>query len=172
MEVIINHNYENKKELKEIVKTVAEIEKECGCHCTLNLNKLNFVELDPRNIEKTEENLSIEKDKAKESYLKIIKGEKTVNEVRKEYGLSPITNGDSTFIDIKDNLKNKKTIQMVERMNSELNDIRKLIQLLVKIQLVCNFEGALNLKRLELFPVWIREELLDCMYLLHLDKKE
>lgn len=114
MEVIINHDYENKEELKEIIKTVAEIEKEYSCNCTLNLNKLNYIELDPKNIENTEE---------------------------------------------------KQTL-------SELHDIRKLIQLLVKIQLVCNFEGALNLKRLELFPVWIREELLDCMYLLHLDKKE
>lgn len=102
MEVIINHDYESKEELKEIIKTVAEIEKEYSCNCTLNLNKLNYIELDPKDIEKTEENLSIEKDKAKESYLKIMKGEKTVNEVRKEYGLSQIINGDSTFIDIKD----------------------------------------------------------------------
>lgn len=102
MEVIINHDYEKKEELKEIIKTVAEIEKECGCNCTLNLNKLNYIELDPKNIEKIEKDLSVEIDKAKESYLKIMNGEKTVNEVRKEYGLSPITNGDSTFIDIKD----------------------------------------------------------------------
>lgn len=172
MEVTINHDYENKEELKEIIKTVAEIEKEYSCNCTLNLNKLNYVELDPKNIEKSEKDLSIETDKSKESFQKIAQGEKTINEVRELYGLSPITNGDSTLIDIKDNLKNKKTIQMLEQMNSELHDIRKLIQLLAKIQLVCNFEGALNLKRLELFPVWIREELLDCMYLLHLDKKE
>lgn len=51
MKVIINHDYENKEELKEIVKTVAEIEKECGCHCTLNLNKLNYVELSSTNLE-------------------------------------------------------------------------------------------------------------------------
>lgn len=114
MEVIINYDFENKEELKEIIRTVAEIEKECGCNCTLNLNKLNYVELDPTNIRKTEEKQAI----------------------------------------------------------NELHDIRKLIQLLVKIQLVCNFQGALNLRRLELFPIWIREELLDCMYLLHLDKKE
>ncbi|MFR9276485.1 MAG: hypothetical protein ACLVK5_00060 [Peptoniphilus senegalensis] len=57
MEVTINHDYENKEELKEIIKTVAEIEKEYSCNCTLNLNKLNYIELDPRNIEKTEENL-------------------------------------------------------------------------------------------------------------------
>lgn len=172
MEVTINHDYENKEELKEIIKTVAEIEKEYSCNCTLNLNKLNYIELDPKNIEKIEKDLSIETDKSKESFQKIVQGEKTINQVRELYGLPPITNGDSTLIDIKDNLKNKKTIQMLEKMNSELHDIRKLFQLLVKIQLVCNFEGSLNLKRLELFPVWIREELLDCMYLLHLDKKE
>ena len=102
MEVTINYDYENKEELKEIIKTVAEIEKEYSCNCTLNLNKLNYIELDPRNIEKSEKDLSIETDKSKKKKKKIMQGEKTINEVRKEYGLSPITNGDSTFIDIKD----------------------------------------------------------------------
>ncbi|WP_138158745.1 hypothetical protein [Peptoniphilus catoniae] len=37
MKLIINHEYENKKELKEIVKAVAEIEKEHSCNCTLKL---------------------------------------------------------------------------------------------------------------------------------------
>lgn len=55
MEVIINHDFENKEELKEIIKTVAEIEKEYSCNCTLNLNKLNYIELDPKNIENIEE---------------------------------------------------------------------------------------------------------------------
>ena len=41
MKVIINHNYESKKELKEIIEAVFEIEKEYSCNCTLNLNKIN-----------------------------------------------------------------------------------------------------------------------------------
>lgn len=50
MEVTINHDYTNKEELKEIIKTVAEIEKEYSCNCTLNLNKLNYIELDSMNL--------------------------------------------------------------------------------------------------------------------------
>lgn len=38
MEVIINHDYESKEELEEIISNVAEIEKEYSCNCTLNLN--------------------------------------------------------------------------------------------------------------------------------------
>ena len=51
MEVIINHDYESKEELKEIISTVAEIEKEYSCNCTLNLNKLNYVELSSTDLE-------------------------------------------------------------------------------------------------------------------------
>lgn len=50
MEITINHDYESKEELKEIIKTVAEIEKEYSCNCTLNLNKLNYIELDSMNL--------------------------------------------------------------------------------------------------------------------------
>lgn len=41
MEIIINHEYESAKELKEIAKIAAEFEKEYSCNCTLNLNKIN-----------------------------------------------------------------------------------------------------------------------------------
>ena len=51
MEVIINHDYGSKEELKEIISMVAEIEKEYSCNCTLNLNKLNYVELNSTNLE-------------------------------------------------------------------------------------------------------------------------
>ena len=51
MEVIINHDYESKEELEEIISKVAEIEKEYSCNCTLNLNKLNYVELNSTNLE-------------------------------------------------------------------------------------------------------------------------
>lgn len=51
MEVIINHGYGSKEELKEIISMVAEIEKEYSCNCTLNLNKLNYVELNSTNLE-------------------------------------------------------------------------------------------------------------------------
>ena len=51
MEVIINHDYERKEELEEIISKVAEIEKEYSCNCTLNLNKLNYVELSSTNLE-------------------------------------------------------------------------------------------------------------------------
>lgn len=51
MEIIINHDYESKEELEEIISKVAEIEKEYSCNCTLNLNKLNYVELSSRNLE-------------------------------------------------------------------------------------------------------------------------
>lgn len=51
MEVIINHGYGSKEELKEIISMVAEIEKEYSCNCTLNLNKLNYIELNSTNLE-------------------------------------------------------------------------------------------------------------------------
>lgn len=51
MEVIINHDYESKEELEEIISKVSEIEKEYSCNCTLNLNKLNYVELSSTNLE-------------------------------------------------------------------------------------------------------------------------
>ena len=37
MEIIIKHEYASGKELKEIVKTVSEVEKEYSCNCTLIL---------------------------------------------------------------------------------------------------------------------------------------
>lgn len=51
MEVIINHDYGSKEELKEIISMAAEIEKEYSCNCTLKLNKLNYVELSSTNSE-------------------------------------------------------------------------------------------------------------------------
>lgn len=51
MEIIINHEYGSAKELKEIAKIAAEFEKEYSCNCTLNLNKLNYVELSSTNLE-------------------------------------------------------------------------------------------------------------------------
>lgn len=41
MEIIINHEYGSKKELKEIVELSSQFEKEYSCNCTLNLNKIN-----------------------------------------------------------------------------------------------------------------------------------
>ena len=49
MEVNINHCYETLDELKEVIKEVAQIEKEHSCNCTLNLHKLNYIELEPKN---------------------------------------------------------------------------------------------------------------------------
>lgn len=40
MEVNINHCYETLDELKEVIKEVAEIEKEHSCDCTLNLTQV------------------------------------------------------------------------------------------------------------------------------------
>ena len=39
MEIIINHEYGSKKELKEIVELSSQFEKEYSCNCTLKLNK-------------------------------------------------------------------------------------------------------------------------------------
>lgn len=37
MRIVIKHEYVSGKELKEIVKTVSEVEKEHSCNCTLIL---------------------------------------------------------------------------------------------------------------------------------------
>ena len=44
MNIIIDHDYSNKKELKEIVELVSQLEREYSCNCTLNARKLNYVE--------------------------------------------------------------------------------------------------------------------------------
>lgn len=38
MEIIINHEYGSKKELKEIVELSSQFEKEYSCNCTLKVN--------------------------------------------------------------------------------------------------------------------------------------
>ena len=99
-------------------------------------------------------------------------GEKTINEIRKEWDLSPIPNGDKLLIPSKDNDENKNTIQMIEQMNSELSDIKKLLILIAKIQSFCNFQTGVNLQSLGSVPSSLRKELCDCKDLLGLDKIE
>lgn len=108
-----------------------------------------------------------------EKNLKELKnGEKTINEIRKEWGLSPISNGDELLIALKDNDENKNTIQMIEQMNSELSDIKKLLILIAKIQSFCNFQTGVNLQSLGSVPSSLRKELCICKDLLGLDKIE
>ena len=50
MNIIIDHDYSNDKELKEIVELASQLEKEYSCNCTLNARKLNYVEFSSNEV--------------------------------------------------------------------------------------------------------------------------
>ena len=51
MNIIIDHDYSNKEELKEIVELAAQLEREYSCNCTLNARKLNYIGFSPNDPE-------------------------------------------------------------------------------------------------------------------------
>ena len=64
----------------------------------------------------------------------------------------------------------KATIQMLQQMNSDLSDIKKLVVLITKILSVWKLGTAVDLQSLNLIPSSLREELYDCRNLLNLDE--
>lgn len=62
----------------------------------------------------------------------------------------------------------KDTIQMLQQMNSDLSDIKKLLVLITKILSVYMFPDALNFRSLNLVLSSLREEVYDCRNLLNL----
>ena len=66
----------------------------------------------------------------------------------------------------------KATIQMLQQMNGDLLDIKKLVVLITKILSDYRFPDALNFRSLNLVPSSLREELYDCRNLLNLEDIE
>lgn len=51
MNITINHDYSNNKELKEIIELASQLEREYSCNCTLNARKLNYIGFSPNDPE-------------------------------------------------------------------------------------------------------------------------